>query len=117
MKSNSLRLAAAFMLAALTTLALAQGFTLKRAAKAGDTAKYRLKADIDVAGTSATFTAVLTEKILRVEDNGNYVVESNQTEGKVIFSGTEMPAPAQSPTVTIYRPTGEVAEIRGEVQD
>lgn len=117
MKSRTLRFVGIAAVAALSVVALAQGINLKRTAKVGDTAKYRLRADVDIAGTTASFTAVLTEKILKVEDNGNFIVESAQSDGKVSFGDQEMAAPAQSPSVTVYKPTGEVVEIRGEMAD
>jgi hypothetical protein len=105
-------------LVALAAMAIAQGgATLQRVAKVGDTARYRLQADIELAGQEATFTATVTERVVRVEPNGDYAVESVQSEGKVSFAGTSMDAPAGAPSTTIYKATGEVVQMRGEMVD
>jgi hypothetical protein len=106
------------LVAAISVAAFAaqDAVSLKRVAKAGDTAKYRLKADVEVQGTEATFSALVTEKISKVESNGNYVVESAQTEGKIVFGGQEMEAPASTQTFT-YKPNGEVVEIKADSVD
>lgn len=104
------------MALSVAALAIQDGASLKRVAKAGDAAKYRLKADIDFQGMEANFTALVLEKITKVESNGNIVVESTYSEGKVSFSGQEMDAPGTTSTYT-YKPTGEVVEIKAETVD
>lgn len=101
--------------AALSVAALAvqDGISLKRTAKVGDSAKYRLKADVDVQGTEVQFTALVSEKISKVESNGNYVIESTQSEGKATFGGQDMDAPTTSQTMT-YKSTGELLELKAE---
>ena len=104
------------MALSVAALAIQDGVSLKRVAKAGDAAKYRLKADIDFQGMEATFTALVLEKVTKVESNGNLVVESSYTEGKVSFSGQEMDAPGSTSTTT-YKANGEVVDIKAETVD
>ena len=106
------------MIAALSMAAIAidDAISLKRAAKAGDVAKYRLKADVELQGMEANFTTLITEKVSKVESNGNYVLESTQSDGKVSFSGQEMDVPGSVQTFT-YKPNGEVVEIKAENVD
>jgi hypothetical protein len=104
------------MALSVAALAVQDAVSIKRVAKAGDSAKYRLKADIDFQGMEANFTALVLEKITKIETNGNYVVESTYSEGKVVFSGQEMDAPGTTSTYT-YKPTGEVVSIVAETVD
>ena len=104
------------MALSVAAFAVQDAVSIKRVAKAGDSAKYRLKADIDFQGMEATFTALVVEKITKIESNGNFIVESSYSEGKVVFSGQEMDAPGTTSTYT-YKPTGEVVDIKAETVD
>lgn len=106
------------LVAALSVAAFAiqDGISLKRAAKTGESLKYRLKADVDFQGTEVALTMLVTEKTSKVESNGNYVVESAQSEGKIVFGGQEMDAPDSTQTTT-YKATGEIVEIKAEQVD
>jgi len=107
-----------FFVAALSVAALAvqDGVSLKRAAKVGDTVTFRLKADVEIGGMEANFTAKVVEKVAKVETNGNFTIDSTQSEGKIVFGGQEMEAPEQSQTFT-YKATGEVVDIKAENTD
>lgn len=96
--------------------AVVDGFNLKRAPKAGDSVTYKLKADVEVAGTEANFTAKVVEKVTKVEANGNFQLESSQSEGKISFGGQEMDADPSTQTFT-YKPTGEVIDIKSDKLD
>lgn len=100
----------------MTAFAVQDAITLKRVAKVGDTAKYRLKADVDIQGTEATFTELVTEKITKVEGSGNYTVETSHSEGKIVFGGQEMPADPSTQTFT-YKSNGELVEIKADNVD
>lgn len=104
--------------AALSVAAFAvqDGVSLKRTAKVGDTATFRLKADVEIGGMEANFTAKVVEKVAKVESNGNFTVDSTQSEGKIMFGGQEMEAPEMSQSFT-YKATGEVVDIKAENTD
>ena len=106
------------IVAALSVAALAiqDGVSLKRVAKAGEAIKFRLKADVEVSGVEANFSTLVTEKVTKVESNGNYVLESAQSEGKVSFSGQEMEMPASTQTFT-YKANGEIVDIKADTVD
>jgi hypothetical protein len=97
----------------MTALATQDGVSLKRIAKVGDTIKYRLKADIQSDGQEANFSTLVTEKILKVEESGNYVVESVQTGSKVTTPDRETAMADERQTFT-YKANGEVVEIKAE---
>jgi hypothetical protein len=101
------------MLSAVALAANLQGVLIKRVYKEGDVAKYRIKAELEIAGTNATFTGLTVEKVLKVNADGTYEVESSQSEAKAVFGGQEMDIPDQGASVTVYKPTGDVVELRG----
>ena len=80
----------------------------------GDTFSMKVTADVQVMGMEANFSAKVHEKVVKVESNGNYAVESTQTEGKVKFGDQEMDAPAGGATTTRYSAAGEVLDITGD---
>ncbi len=118
MINNFKKTSIGLFIAALSVAAIAvqDGVSLKRVAKTGEAIKYRLKADLQVQGVEASFSTLSVEKITKVESNGNYVLETVQSEGKVSFSGQEMEMPASTQSVT-YKANGEVIEIKAEVSD
>lgn len=101
------------MLSVAAVAFAAQGILIKRTPKEGDVFKYRIKAEIEIAGTNATFSGLTTEKVLKVAADGTYEIESSQSEGKAVFGGQEMEIPDQGASVTVYKPGGEVVELRG----
>src|ERR1041384_6778421 len=104
---------AALAAVSLTAMALQEGVILKRAAKVGDVSKYRLKAEMDYQGSPVTFSALLPEKVTKVENDGQYTVEAGTTEGKVNLGGNEMDAGGQGPgsTLTTFKANGEIVNI------
>lgn len=69
---------------------------------------------MEVMGMAASFSAKVHEKVVKVEDNGNFVVESTQTEGKVKFGDQEMDAPSSGASTSKFTPNGELVELTGE---
>lgn len=118
---NGLKLIGLAALAAASMTALAQqdSITLKRVAKVGEITKYRLSADSDYQGTAVNFTGLITEKVTKVSDNGDYTVESKTSEGKVSFGGNEMDAGDQSQgaTITTSDASGAVLSIVSDMAD
>ncbi len=97
--------------------AVAQGVNLKRTLKEGQTFKYRMEGNVDMQGTPITLTGIMQEKVVKVEANGNFALEQQQLEGKISAGGREMDMPAGNATVTTYKTTGEVVEIKGSTED
>jgi hypothetical protein len=118
---NTLRFAGLCAVAALslTALAIQDAITLKRVAKVGDVAKYRMQADIEYQGSAVSFKGLVTDKVTKVADDGQYSVESTTTEGKVSFAGAEHPTGGQTATATttIYKPSGEIVSVISEQSD
>lgn len=99
------------------SFALAQDpVSLKRNAKEGDSAKYKLQVDTEFGGMKIKFTANVLEKVTKVNADGSYVVSSEQSEAMLDMDGQQQPAPAEIGALvsTVYRPDGTVAEITGD---
>jgi hypothetical protein len=91
-------------------------FSLKFVPTKNSTVSYKINGTFDVQGQLATMDSTVVQKIISVDPNGTYSVQSNTVNGKVIFSGTEMPT--QNNTVTIiYKVSGEPVSITGDLVD
>lgn len=104
------------MVASLSALSLAwtQEYTLRVNVKEGETYKYKMTMDIDFGGQPVVFSATLINKVVKVDSEGNYTIESTQENGLVKFGDQEMPAPAGPPTKTTFRPNGSLLKMEGE---
>jgi hypothetical protein len=103
----------------LTAMALQDGIVLKRTAKVGDVEKFRIKAEMDFKGTPITYTGLITEKVVKVGADGEYTIESLNSEGKVAMSGTELDASSQGPgaSTSTFKANGEIVSISTEQTD
>jgi hypothetical protein len=113
---KKLHFGGALLLVAGAALAWAgvQDYNLKRTAKEGEVFKYKLNGTMEVMGTSVTLSAIMINKTTKVEANGDYTVESSQTEGKISFNGSEMEMPSSGSTMTTYKADGTVLDVKGE---
>ncbi len=93
---------------------LAQEYTLKLNVSEGDTFKYKLTMDIDFGGQTVLFSATTTSKVVKVESNGNIVMETTSENAVVKFGDQEMPTPSSPPTKITFKPNGELVRIEGE---
>jgi len=102
-------------LAALSAAAFAaDAITLTRKPKEGETTKYRMKAELELGGMPITFNGLLSEKVLKVEPNGAYSLETAQIEGKVSINGQEQDVPGTGSSTINYKGNGDVVEIKGD---
>ncbi len=99
------------MLVALT--AAQEEYTLKLQVKEGDVFKYRFTMEITFGDQSAVFTMNLTNKVIKVESNGDIVFEGSSSDGMVKFGEQEMPVPASPPTRTTFKPNGTPTKVEG----
>ncbi|MDR3689497.1 MAG: hypothetical protein P4L46_08975 [Fimbriimonas sp.] len=111
----SFRLSVALAALGLAAISLAafDGITIKRTPKVGETHKYKQVGKFDVGGQEFDFEATSTEKVVKVEDSGNYAVEETQSDVKL--NGQEAPEGAGTgASTTSYTAKGEVVEIKGD---
>jgi len=97
---------------ATAALALGQGYKLARTPKLGEELKYRLNAEFELVGTTASMTALITEKVVALDINGNFTVESRQTDGKQKVGAQEQAMRDTSGELAVYTSRGEVVEIK-----
>ena len=81
--------------------------------KEGDELKCRTVAELTFQGSPATLTTVNSLKVIRVDPDGGYTVQTKATESKVQMLGQEMQGNGLT-IITDYYPTGEIKEIRGD---
>src|SRR5687767_7887508 len=111
------RLLPLILLAGLAALALGiefgQGYRLARTPKLGQELKYRLNAEFELVGTTASMSALITEKVVALDISGKFTVESRQTEGKQKIGAQEQAMRDTSGETAVYTSRGEVVEIKG----
>ena len=103
--------------ASAVAMAAVQGFALKRTPKEGQTYKYAMEGAVDFGGMDVTIKATVQETVTKVEADGKYSVEQKQLDGKISIQGNEQDMPASPGTTTIYKPNGEVVEIKADQSD
>ena len=89
-------------------------YVIKRSPKVGETNKMAMKAELTVSGAPATLTTTVVEKVTKVDADGTYTTEESQIGGKVKFKDFEMDAVSTAPSVSKYKPSGEVLEYLNE---
>ena len=112
MRFTKLSLVAAVAALAVVGFAIGQG-ALKMSAKVGDVRKYKLTADMTLAGMEAKLSGSVSDKVAKVDDKGNITTTSTQSNMQVEFNGSPMQLPDSS-TTSVVRPDGTTLEIRSE---
>lgn len=113
------------ILTGLTAMAAQDGVIIKRTPKVGDISKFRMKAQTEAPDASKVshkivFTSLITEKVTKVADNGDYTVESTTGEVKISYDGTDVPSAgsaAQEISTVTFKPSGEVVAIATDRTD
>ncbi|HLK16615.1 MAG TPA: hypothetical protein VKT78_17545 [Fimbriimonadaceae bacterium] len=81
-----------------------------------DTRNYTLTASMGIEGLGdAKVSGKMTQKVIKVEDNGNLTIKETETV-TVEINGMEMNQPEQV-AVNVIRPDGTLVEIRGSNND
>lgn len=117
MMKRNIGAALALLAGAGLAVAAVQEFSLKRTAKEGEVFRYQMTGEMELMGQSVGMKAVTVNKTIKVEANGNYVVESSMTEGKISINGGEMDMPEQAGTTTTFKPDGTVLDVKGDGVD
>ena len=103
---------AALIVAALSSATATDDVTLTRKAKVGDTSVYQLKVELEVQGMEIEFSASITERILKIADDGSITIEETTEDVMVMVNGGEMPQESEVSTST-FGPSGVLKEIDG----
>lgn len=111
------RLTRAMSLIACTLLSFgavySQEYTLKLNLKEGETYKYKITMELDFGGQNVLATTTITNKVLKVEEDGNIQIESASDQMVIKFGDMEMPQPAPPATKATYKPNGSVVKMEG----
>ena len=94
--------------------ASAADYTIAKKPKVGDSFKVKMKADLKIDSAPVVLTGTVVEKVTQVEADGTYTLEESQVDGVIKFRDTEMKAPQTPPSITKYKPTGEVIDFVNE---
>lgn len=110
------RVAAALFLAAVVAApALAdETFDLRRPPKEGVNLTFALTAEFDFGGMTGKFLSDLGWKVLKVESDGRYRVETQMKGGRLDMGGQDMEMPEQPASTLVFGPRGELIELIGE---
>lgn len=107
---------------ALSSLALAavafaaDGIVLFKAPAKGETQKYKLKANVDIAGMEIVLEAMQITKTTDVDADGNYTQTTESADAKITMNGQEMEIPMPASSV-VFRKDGTMKELMGEGVD
>jgi hypothetical protein len=113
MKSFAFGAAVALLAASALTFAAIDGLSVKRTAKEGQIVKMRVKAQLEVAGTQATYSALVTNKVTKVDTDGAWTEEEHTAEGKAKFGDQEIDVPDNA-TSTTYNADGTLKAIKAD---
>lgn len=112
-----MRFSKLFVAVGVTALAMlgsaGQDTPLKMTALVNDVRNYKMTGNMSVGGTEAKVTGKITQKVIKVEDNGNITIQETQSDMQIEFNGQQMQGP-ESVAVSVIKPDGTVAEVRGE---
>ena len=114
---NAIRATALLLISAglASFVAAQEEYTLKLQVKEGDTFKYRFTMEMTFGEMSAVVTMNITTKVIKVDADGNVVMESNSSDGMVKFGDQEMPIPASPATKTTFKPNGIPVKVEGSM--
>ncbi len=107
---------------ALAVVAMAQDTAvIEWKPKVGETTKYRIAVnanmDAGMGPMDITFTSIMTERILKIEDNKNVTVESTQSDFGLYVGGQDMSSMMSGQVIkalTVMKPNGEVVKRSSE---
>ena len=101
----------------LAPMLLLQGSaTLRWTPKEGDEMQYRTTGEFSVLGDTVTISSLTDHKVIKVDEDGSFLVQATPLENKVRMGGTEMVGQGLT-VLTNYGPNGEIKEIRGDKAD
>jgi copper(I)-binding protein len=92
-------------------VAAQEEYTLKLQVKEGDTFKYRHTMEMTFGEMSIVSTTNITNKVIRVDADGNVVMESSYSDGMMKVGDQEIPIPASPATRTTLKPNGMPVKV------
>ncbi|HWD40262.1 MAG TPA: hypothetical protein VG944_15545 [Fimbriimonas sp.] len=90
--------------------------SLKFSPKEGVSTSYSIDASLTINASPATMTSKMVEKIVKVDQDGTYSVQTDTDPGKIVYDGNSIDAPKSS-SITVYKPNGEIVSMTGDYSD
>lgn len=97
--------------------AVAGGIPMRMRLRAGQVDRYRLSSSVTVQGVEVRLASLVVEKILSVEQNGNYTQESRTTNTVVTANGQDTKVPDEPASVCVFDGQGKLIEVKGKSRD
>lgn len=113
-------LSALALASALAASAQTDALSFIRKPAVGDVAKYKMAVNLEVQGNAIEIAATITEKVTAVATDGNYTIETSESDMEFKMAGQSFPADASEeskPRTTKYSATGVPLEITGSEDD
>lgn len=95
------------------TFARHDGFSVRRQPKEGQIVKLRFKAVLEIQSSQATLTGLVQDKTTKVNSDGSYEEEEQQTEGVAKIGDQSFPSPVIGPFPIVHNADGSLRELRG----
>lgn len=109
-----MRRAFLFFLVALAAVGQTQdSVELKRVPKKGEEAIYQTVLDVELQGQKITLFSTLNEKVLLMQENGNYIVETKYSNTHRSTKDTDTEFTVE-PDIMTYAASGEIVAIRSK---
>lgn len=87
-------------------------YPLRLQLKAGDTMRYALEMNLSAQGQTMEVAAITTQKVLKVQKDGSFVIRTQMESGTYKLNGMSMPAPSMPPQTDTFRPNGQRVRAR-----
>ena len=115
MKRQTYALGVAVGLLSITGFAFAplDGFSVKRQPKEGQIVKLRVKATLEIGGSQALFSGLVQDKTTKVDSDGAYTEEEQQTEGSAKIGDLTTAVPSIAAFPMIHNADGSLRELKG----
>jgi hypothetical protein len=116
MKRKFLAIGFAVVVLSISALAFAavDGLSVRRQPKEGQVIKLRIKATLEIAGSQATFTGLVSDTTTKVDTDGSYTESEAQTEAEAKFGDQPVQVPNTGPYSVTYNADGSLKTITGD---
>ncbi|MEN3002323.1 MAG: hypothetical protein ABDI19_10865 [Armatimonadota bacterium] len=87
-------------------------YPLRLQLKAGDTLRYAFEMNLSAQGQTVEMSLITTQKVLKVQKDGSFVIRTQMESGTYKMNGMSMPAPSTPPQTDTFRPNGQRVRTR-----
>ncbi len=91
-------------------------FSLVRKPKMGQVLKYQNHVDMVIAGTTAVYTAVFTERVVEIGEDGSYVTLATQSDVRVRYGEKDYSPDPPGANKVKYSAGGDLLDVSGDTE-